>query len=254
MTEQSPSYLDRQPEALRLADLLLLPGILPDSVLSGAGHELRRLHAENQALQTGYNAGRLEIESLKARVDEVGRIARENRSRAVIDLEVQISKLKFAVECYEKDIAAIKAALPAGKYDSKDWREGCTLERIEWLHGSYKGAKDEVERLTADVLNLQTRVQELEAMLDAVGAGGVEPLRRAKCLHRIAEPVPAAVWQEQTGKESDARCKIIESCKSCQYCAGRQGCTLATKEFDNKQRPDVPPDWCPLPRYTQPTI
>lgn len=173
-------------------------------------YEIAALKAENQTLQAGYDAARLEIESLKARVDEVGRIARENRSRAVVDLEAQISKLDFAIECYEKDLDTIKAALPTDKYHgSKDWREGCTLERIEWLHESYKGAKEEVERLTADVLNLQAldaarhldyctvlgaiaglqaRAQELEAMLDAVGAGGVEPLRRARCLHKITEP------------------------------------------------------------------
>lgn len=35
-------------------------------------------------------------------------------------------------------------------------------------------------------------IESLQAMLDAVGAGGVERLRRAKCLHQIVEPQPAA--------------------------------------------------------------
>lgn len=230
MTEESPSYLPQiQPEALRLADALKRKRILnvgQGDPLGQAADELLRLHAENQTLQAGYDAARLEIESLKARVDEVGRIARENRSRAIVDLEAQISKLDFAIECYEKDLDTIKAALPADKYDSKDWRAGCTLERIQWLHDYYQGGREEIERLTADVLSLQAmlmkannqaehferhwylrgdeieslkaRVQELEAMLDAVGAGGVQPLRRAKCLHRIQEPLPTALVPHET--------------------------------------------------------
>lgn len=183
-----------------------------------AESELRRLAAENAYLKTGYDASRLEVESLKHRVDEVGRIARENRSRAIVDLEAQISKRDFTIECYEKDLDTIKAALPADKYPgSKDWREGSTLERIQWLHDYYQGGREEIERLTIDVLNLQAmlakannqaehferhwylrgdEIESLQAMLDAVGAGGVEPLRRGKCLHQIAEPEQKPVlWQ-----------------------------------------------------------
>ena len=35
------------------------------------------------------------------------------------------------------------------------------------------------------------RVVELEAQLEAVGAGGVEPLRKRECLHKISEPAQA---------------------------------------------------------------
>lgn len=101
-----------------------------------------------------------ELQALDKRLQEVGMIARENRSRAIVDLEVQISKLNFAIECYEKDLDAIKAALSSDKYPgSKDWREGCTLERIQWLHDMYAGAKEEVERTTMDVLNLQAMLE-----------------------------------------------------------------------------------------------
>ena len=31
-------------------------------------------------------------------------------------------------------------------------------------------------------------IESLKAQLSAIGAGGVEPLRKAKCLHQIAEP------------------------------------------------------------------
>ena len=70
------------------------------------------LQAENEQLRTGYAAARLEIESLKERVQQLGKAARDVNSR---------------------------------------------------------------------------RVQELEAQLEAIGAGGVEPLRK-RCLHQISEP------------------------------------------------------------------
>lgn len=38
------------------------------------------------------------------------------------------------------------------------------------------------------VENLETRIAELEAELEAIGAGGVEPLRKCNKLHQIAEP------------------------------------------------------------------
>ena len=72
-----------QPEALRLADWLQAavqiypqrsedePGGYAsevDQVMDDAAAELRRLHTENTALQQGYAAARLEIESLQARI------------------------------------------------------------------------------------------------------------------------------------------------------------------------------------------
>ncbi len=58
----------KQPEALRLAGLLELApenGVEPQTTEDAAA-ELRRLHTENTALQQGYAAARLEIESLRA--------------------------------------------------------------------------------------------------------------------------------------------------------------------------------------------
>lgn len=49
------------------------------------------------------------------------------------------------------------------------------------LRTGYNAARLEIE-------SLQTRIKELEGQLDAVGAGGVEPLRKRECLHKIAEP------------------------------------------------------------------
>ena len=103
----------KQPDALRLADELErdkwhVPGV----VLQAAADELRRLHAENTALQSGYDAAMMEIASLQSRLIHAN----------------EQHRLWFA------------------------------------------------------------RSQELEYQIDAVGAGGVEPLRKRECLHQIGEP------------------------------------------------------------------
>lgn len=106
----------QQPKALRLADLLQLHGALPGSVSDESGDELRRLHAENQSLQSGYDAARLEIESLHARLEE------------------------------------------------------CQKSGQDWAM--------RVHALEATASEQRTRFEELDAQLYAVGAGGVEPLRK----------------------------------------------------------------------------
>lgn len=58
-------------------------------------------------------------------------------------------------------------------------------QKIELLQRRVKNVNDYHQAWAA-------HAQELEKQLDAVGAGGVEPLRRAKCLHQIEEPQPAA--------------------------------------------------------------
>lgn len=61
----------KQPEALRLADELEREKWhVPAVVMQASAEELRRLHAENTTLQHGYDAARLEIESLRVRSAE----------------------------------------------------------------------------------------------------------------------------------------------------------------------------------------
>ena len=111
----------KQPEALRIADAIAIGRLSADDV-EITGRELRRQHAEIETLRAGYDAARLEIESLRERVQELGKAARDVNSR---------------------------------------------------------------------------RVQELEAQLEAIGAGGVEPLRKRECLHPISEPAqPVAQAQD----------------------------------------------------------
>ena len=65
-----------QPEALRLADEYEHEGFIgkhrfaQEDWCRKAARELRRQHLENTTLQKGYDASRLEIESLKAKAQE----------------------------------------------------------------------------------------------------------------------------------------------------------------------------------------
>ena len=145
----TPTPHGQVPEALRIADEFKLcseydskPSIID---IEKAEAELRRLHAENVTLQQGYDAARLEIDSLQSRVQELGAMLRGICNR---------------------------------------------------------------------------RIVELEAQLEAIGAGGVEPLRRRECLHKISEPEtaakpPAGWWRQRAdeielevaqGKSSAMRC------------------------------------------------
>ena len=59
---------DTQPEALRLAEILegdYCPDWFYEQGVDEAAAELRRLHAENAALQQGYDVARLEIDHLR---------------------------------------------------------------------------------------------------------------------------------------------------------------------------------------------
>lgn len=47
-------------------------------------------------------------------------------------------------------------------------------------------ADDTRNRLIRRVTELEARIAELEAQLEAIGAGGVEPLRKRECLHQIS--------------------------------------------------------------------
>ena len=50
------------------------------------------LQAENEQLRAGYSAARLEIESLKERVQQLGQLARDVNSRRVTELEARLGR------------------------------------------------------------------------------------------------------------------------------------------------------------------
>ena len=54
----------------------------------------------------------------------------------------------------QAEMKRIRELLPTEAFeDSKDWREGNTVERIEWLLTMYESAELEIERLQADLDN-----------------------------------------------------------------------------------------------------
>ena len=56
----------------------------------------------------------------------------------------------------------------------------------------------ELETLRAGYDAARLEIESLHAQLEAIGAGGVEPLRRRECLHQISEPAARARLEEKT--------------------------------------------------------
>ena len=186
----------KQPNALRLADAL---GRAPKWQQLQAAAELRRQHAEIETLRSklktledlgpagddvqilrmGYAAARLEIESLQARIQELGQMARECSDRKVVQLESALAMhvrsgkdWAMRVEALERTITTLRAHIAS----------------LNAQVAAEEKAMRELESANSAALQLDARIKELEGQLDAVGAGGVEPLRKRECLHKIAEP------------------------------------------------------------------
>lgn len=52
----------------------------------------------------------------------------------------------------QAEMARIRELLPTEAFEgSKDWREGNTVERIEWLLSMYKSAELEIDRLQREL-------------------------------------------------------------------------------------------------------
>ena len=149
----------KQPNALRLADAL---GRAPKWQQLQAAAKLRRQHAEIDTLRTGYNAARLEIKSLQARIQELGQQARECSDRKVVQLE---------------------SALAMHVRSGKDW-----AMRVEALERTITTLRAHIASSNDQAAAAKKAMRELEAQVAAVGAGGVEPLRKRECLHQITEP------------------------------------------------------------------
>lgn len=130
---------NQQQNALHLAQELKAgewsPNILQNEVAlrQCAADELIRLHAENENLQAGYDAARMEIASLHERLESS----------------------KKANDSWAAKTHALEA------------------KNLGLLHA-----------LTAE----QDENHALHQQLAAIGAGGVEPLRKRECLHQIDEP------------------------------------------------------------------
>lgn len=75
------------------------------------GKKPAALHAENATLRSGYDASRLEIESLRARVQELGQMLRENRSKRIVELEAENIGLLHALAAEQDANAYLRQQL-----------------------------------------------------------------------------------------------------------------------------------------------
>lgn len=67
-----------------------------------------------------------------------------------------MSEMDFEISRMENKtlLERIKALLPTDLYeDSKDWREGDVVERVEWLLSMYRWSREDVLRLEQNVLD-----------------------------------------------------------------------------------------------------
>ena len=63
----------------------------------------------------------------------------------------------------QAEMKRIRDLLPTEAFeDSKDWREGNTVERIEWLLTMYESAELEIQRLQGDLENMNRYFVEVE--------------------------------------------------------------------------------------------
>ena len=114
--------------------------------------DLEHAQANLQAATDGYDAARLEIESLQARIQELGQQARECSDRKVVQLE---------------------SALARHVRSGKDW-----AMRVEALERTITTLRAHIASSNAQAAAAKKAMREPEAQVAAVGAGGMEPLRK----------------------------------------------------------------------------
>ena len=108
-----------------------------------------------------------------------------------------------------KDLDHAQADLTA----TMDGYDAARLE-VASLKAAKADARHDIDDLTERDESQRLRIAELEAQLEAIGAGGVEPLRKRECLHQIIEPALSewdvrghlaaslTCWPRLTGQEA----------------------------------------------------
>lgn len=94
----------KQPEALRLAHIFDCPLPPEWTDMVAAATELRRQHAR--------------IAELEARVQELGAMARENRSRRIVELEAQLEAERITLKDHQT-IPHLNSTM-GGRYEGKE--------------------------------------------------------------------------------------------------------------------------------------
>ena len=177
----------KQPEALRLAELLELApedGVEPQTAEDAAA-ELRRQHTENTALQQGYAAARLEIESLQARIKTMAEehadelmVAHLDGMRAAQPAGAQqpgtaYAALPDADRDYMRKVVAVAVTMLFDGYKEDVMRVFSTGELSEFVTITAAMRVDQVEdiyRRAWDLLSLPARASHGQAPAQAAPA------------------------------------------------------------------------------------
>ena len=112
----------------------------------------------------------------------------------------------------------VEGFLQDHRFAQNEWCRQAAVE-LRRLHAANVGCMEWNEAARQDILSLRAQVQELEAQLEAIGAGGVEPLRRRDHFRDAAKMVsvgwaisydgkiPHALWTEGEGDLLDLEVK-----------------------------------------------
>ena len=104
---------------------------------------------------------------------------------AQFDWATELSDAQGRVTLSEQEAKEIGARLRSMGAKLKSYEDlGDAANDMQLLRAGYDAARLEIESL--------------HAQLEAIGAGGVEPLRRRECLHQISEPAARARLEEKT--------------------------------------------------------
>ena len=222
----------KQPEALQLADdldaeagrITQYTNSRGDLLRELAAAELCRQHAENETLRAGYDAARLEIESLKERIQELGGAARDVNSRRVQELEAQLAAVAAPKKWAPEEVAdggrGIRWVTNEGVHGrptDHDVRE--YLKRTPTANGCHCDDCKRFYAAASDVTAAPAQAGEYPALVcDYCGALTPDPwhssgmLRGKMSKHIHSCDVCAARGQKQRGKNEKRTTRYTAPC------------------------------------------
>ena len=180
--------------------------------------DLEHAQADLAATVEGYDAARLEVASLKKTL--------EAYRQSGVDFAARVHALERTADKLREENAALQQR-------DDDWHKerSNALVEIARLKAAKADARHDIDDLTARDESQRLRIAELEAQLAAIGAGGVEPLRKRECLHQIQEPAPS---------EWDVRGHLAESLTCWCRLTGQEAAELVALLQGRPEQADAP--------------
>lgn len=170
--------------------------------------DLEHAQANLAATIDGYDAAMLEIANLKKHAAIATRTL-ETYKQSGVDFAARVHALERTADKLREENAALQQR-------DDDWHKehSNALVEIAILKAAKADARHDTDDLMERDESQRLRIAELEAQLEAIGAGGVETLRKRECLHSISEPAPSewdvrghlaeslTCWCRLTGQEA----------------------------------------------------